>query len=221
MNAFVATSTAAFFAWISPLFASALTVHGVSVTWFEMAAFMLAVAMVVCNMRVDPLGWPLAIASSLLYVLLFWNSRLYGDAGLQVFFAAIAVWGWWQWLHGTDVSGGALHVHRLGARGRWIAAAAFAVGWPAIGLFLRRFTDTDVPWWDAFPTALSVVGQWLLGRKYIENWAVWIVVNVVSTALFAYKGLWLTVVLYAVFIGMSAIGWRAWQQRLVAMPGGR
>ena len=75
-----------------------------------------------------------------------------------------------------------------------------------------RFTDTDVPWWDAFPTAASVLGQWLLGRKYVENWPVWIVVNVVGVGLFAYKGLWLTVVLYALFVAMSVVGWRAWRR---------
>ena len=86
----------------------------------------------------------------------------------------------------------------LGAtRPRIGRAVAIAIAWPATALFLRRFTDTDVPWWDAFPTAASVVGQWLLGRKYVENWPVWIVVNVVGAALFAYKGLWLTVLLYA------------------------
>ncbi len=90
-----------------------------------------------------------------------------------------------------------------------------ALSWPGIGLFLKNYTDTDVPWWDAFPTAGSLIGQWLLGRKYVENWAAWVVVNVVSVALFAYKGLWLTVVLYLVFIAMSFIGWRAWQRLAV------
>ncbi len=96
-------------------------------------------------------------------------------------------------------------------------AAAIACAWPAVALFLRRYTDTDVPWWDAFPTAASVVGQWLLGRKYVENWPTWIVVNVVGVALFAYKGLWLTVLLYAVFVAMSVVGWRAWR-RLAPSP---
>ena len=212
MNAFAT----AFFAKIAPLFATAFLVRTYPVTWFELIAFTLSIAMVVCNMRVNPAGWPLAIASSLLFFLLFWKSRLYGDASLQLFFVGIAGWGWWQWLHGTDDAGKALRVHRLGPRGRWIVLGAFAVAWPATGLFLRHFTDTDVPWWDAFPTALSVVGQWMLGRKYIENWAAWLVVNVVSVALFAYKGLWLTVVLYAIFAVMSAVGWRVWQQRLPA-----
>ena len=85
--------------------------------------------------------------------------------------------------------------------------------WPAIGYFLLRYTDTDVPWWDAFPTAASLVGQFLLGRKYIENWLVWLVVNVVSVGLFAYKGLWLTVLLYSLFAALSVVGWRAWRHR--------
>ena len=195
---------------LQPLFAPAATVWGAPVTWLELVAFVLAIAMVVFNIRVNPLGWPLAIVSSLLYFALFWQHRLYGDASLQIFFAIVAGWGWWQWLRGTDASGAALRVRRLGAAARWVVLAVFAVAWPATGLFLRTYSDTDVPWWDAFPTAASVVGQWLLGRKYVENWAVRVVVNVVAAALFAYKGLLLTVVLYAVFIAMSFAGWRAW-----------
>jgi nicotinamide mononucleotide transporter len=198
----------------APLLASAFLVAGASITWLELVAFALAIAMVLLNIRVNPLGWPLAIASSLLYFLLFWNSRLYGDASLQIFFVAVAGWGWWQWLRGTDAAGNALSVRRLGANGRIAALLALAVAWPVVALFLRRFTDTDVPWWDAFPTAASVLGQWLLGRKYVENWPTWIVVNVAATALFAYKGLWLTVVLYAIFVVLSFAGWRAWRRLL-------
>ena len=94
--------------------------------------------------------------------------------------------------------------------------AAVLVAWPLLGALLRRFTDTDVPWWDALPTAGSVAGQWLLGRKYVENWLVWLAVNLVSIGLFAYKGLWLTVVLYALFALLSVAGWRAWRARALA-----
>ena len=197
---------------LQPLFVEAFTLWGAPVTRLELLAFVLALAMVLCNIRVNPWGWPLAIISSLLYFGLFWNSRLYGDAGLQIFFAAIAAWGWWQWLRGTEPDGRVLQVRHLGARGRWFATAALAIAWPATGSFLANATDTDVPWWDAFPTAGSVIGQWLLGRKHVENWAVWMLVNLVSVALFAYKGLWLTVLLYAVFIVLSWQGWRAWSQ---------
>ena len=102
----------------APLLASAFVVAGASITWLELVAFVLALAMVYCNIRVDPLGWPLAIVSSLLYFLLFWNSRLYGDASLQIFFVVVAGWGWWQWLRGTDEEGHALRVRSLGTHGR-------------------------------------------------------------------------------------------------------
>ena len=198
----------------APLLATGWVVWGAPVTALELIAFALSIAMVVLNIRVNPLGWPLAIAGSLLYFLLFWNSRLYGDASLQVFFAVVAAWGWWQWLRGSDASGQALHVRHLSGNARIGVLVAVALAWPATALFLRRFTDTDVPWWDAFPTAASVVGQWLLGRKYVESWPVWILVDVVGAALFAYKGLWLTTLLYVVFVVMAAVGWRAW--RLIA-----
>ncbi|MEQ1804646.1 MAG: nicotinamide riboside transporter PnuC [Burkholderiaceae bacterium] len=200
---------------LQPLFGEAFTLWGAPVTRLELVAFALALAMVACNIRVNPWGWPLAIVSSLLYFGLFWNSLLYGDASLQIFFAAIAAWGWWQWLRGTQGDGSKLAVRKLGTRGRCIALIALAIAWPATGAFLASATDTDVPWWDAFPTAASVIGQWLLARKYVENWPTWLVVNVVSVALFAYKGLWLTVLLYAIFIVLSVVGWRAWM-KLVA-----
>ena len=196
------------------IFATAFTVWGSATTWLEIAAFILSLLMVGCNIREIHWGWPLAIASSLMYCALFWRSRLYGDAWLQIFFVVVAGWGWRQWLRGTASHGQALRVARLGRTGQMRMLAACALLWPATGVFLLKFTDTDVPWWDGFTTALSIVGQFLLGRKYIENWPVWIVVNVVSVALFAYKGLWLTVILYGIFIALSVAGWRAWRKAL-------
>jgi nicotinamide mononucleotide transporter len=197
---------------LQPLMLAAFSVWGSPVTWLEMVAFVLAVWMVVCNMQVRPLAWPLAIVSSLLYFVLFWNSKLYGDASLQIVFVLVSFWGWWQWLRGHDAQGQVLRVRRLSRRGRLGALLAVALAYPALGLFLRRYTDTDVPFWDAFPTAASLVGQWLLARKYVENWPTWVAVNIVGVALFAYKGLWLTVLLYALFTLMALAGWRAWNR---------
>lgn len=176
----------------------------------ELAGALLGVWMVWCNLRVNPLAWPLAITSSLLYGLVFWQARLYGDASLQLLFIVVAFWGWWQWLRGTQADGTALTVRHLTKRGRAQTLLAFALLWPATALLLRHGTDTDVPWWDAFPTAGSVIGQLLLGRKFVENWPVWIVVNLVGVTLFAYKGLWLTVGLYALFALLAGFGWWAW-----------
>lgn len=194
----------------APLLAAAFTLWGSPVTWAEIAAFVLALWMVACNFRVHPLAWPLAIVSSLLYALLFAQSRLYGEATLQLFFVAVALWGWWQWLRGRGDDGTPLRVHRLSTRARLGVAVLTLALWPLLALWLDHATDSDVPWLDALPTVGSVAGQLLLGRKLIENWPVWVAVNIVSVGLFAVKGLWLTVILYALFTLLALVGWRAW-----------
>lgn len=216
----------------------AFVLWGAPVTWLEIAAFALAVGCVVLSVLEIHWGWGLTILSSLLYGWLFLDSRLYGESGLQLFFVAVAVWGWWQWLHGRRrgagasatgragaqagdgaVSAGAppprragLSIARLDARGRWLTLAAWALGWPLLALLLGRFTDSDVPWLDAFPTVGSVIGQVLLGRKLLENWPVWVLVNLASVGLFAFKGLWLTAILYAVFVVLAVMGWLRWNR---------
>lgn len=201
-----------------PLLAPAFTLWGSPSTWLEVIAFVLAVWMVLANLRVNPIGWPLAIVSSLLYALLFADSKLYGEATLQLFFVVVGCWGWWQWLRGTGGDGQALRVHTLAASTRWAVLIATLAGWPLLALLLSRFTDTDVPWLDALPTVASITGQFLLGRKLVENWPTWLAVNVFSVGLFAFKGLWLTVVLYAIFAVLSVVGWRAWRALLIASP---
>jgi nicotinamide mononucleotide transporter len=192
-------------------------------TMTEAAGFALAVVMVWCSIRELHWSWPLAIASSALYFFVFRDSQLYGEASLQVVFGLLALWGWRQWLRpspsapahadsaDTPATSG---ITRLSPRGLGLTLAASVLLWPLVSVFLLQFTDTDVPWWDGGVTALSLVGQYLLGRKYLENWAVWLGVNTVSMGLFAYKGLWLTVLLYAMFTVMSVIGWRTWQRQI-------
>lgn len=194
--------------------APAFMLWGTPTSWLEVIAAGLALAMVGCNMREIHWGWPLAILSSLLYFGVFAQARIYGDASLQIFFAIVALWGWLQWLRGHRTDGSALQVSRLSARGGVIALLSCAIAWPLVSLFLIRFTNSDVPWWDGFATGLSLVGQFLLGRKFIENWLIWMAVNAVSIGLFIHKGLWLTVGLYAVFAGLSVAGYLSWRERL-------
>ena len=190
----------------------AFTLLGSPITWLEIVAFALSIWMVLLNMRVNPLAWPLAILASVLYGWLFLDGKLYGETALQLMFVVLAFWGWWQWLRGKADDGARLHVQRLGPRGIVVSLGITLAAWPLLGAFLARFTDSPLPYWDALPTVGSLVGQWLLGRKYQENWPAWIAVNAVSVVLFGLKGYWLTVVLYAVFIPLSVIGWRQWRK---------
>lgn len=217
---------AAHLAWVDPWLLPAWTAWGVPFSWLELLACMLSLAMVGFNLRVHPAGWPLAMASSVLYGLLFARSRLYGEAALQLVFVAMSAWGWAQWLRGASHVDGhdglrdaaastlsdapVLRVRSLGSRGLWTVVLSLLVLWPVMGALLAHATDSDVPYWDALPTTGSLIGQWLLGRKYVDNWPCWLLVNLVSMALFAHKALWLTVWLYALFALLSMVGWRAW-----------
>ena len=194
---------------------TAFSVLGTPVTWLEVAAFALSLACVIFETLEIHWAWPLAIVSSGLYGWLFYASRLYGDMAVQAYFVASSGWGWWEWLFGrraVDGDGAAapLRIVRLTQRHRATVAALWLLLWPLVGLFLARFTDTDVPYFDAFPTTGSLIGQVLLARKYVESWPVWLLVNVVSIALYQVKALHLTALLYIIFAALALVGWRRW-----------
>lgn len=203
------------FLWaVSPGFTTAFEVWGSGVTWLEIVALGLSVAMVLCNLRVHVAGWPLAITSSLLYALLFYHYRLYGEAGLQLVFVTMSAWGWWQWLRPSRSPSSVHGVSSLSRQQQWATLVVTLAAWPLLGGLLSRVSDSDVPYLDALPTVASLTGQWLLARKRVENWVVWLGVNLFSVGLFAYKHLWLTACLYALFAGLSWVGWRRWSQWL-------
>ncbi len=196
---------------------TAFTLFGAAVTWLEVIAFVLALANIACNVYEVHWGWPLSIVASLLYAWLFFESKLYGETGVNLFFALSAVWGWWQWVRGSRAKTGAsLQIAQLDRRGQLLCLAGFGALWLIFALLLRNVTDSDVPWADGFVTAGSVIGTVLLGRKFIENWLMWVVVNTASVGLFAYKGLTLTVVLYGLFLVLAVWGWVGWKQRIQA-----
>ncbi|WP_229257445.1 nicotinamide riboside transporter PnuC [Duganella callida] len=186
-----------------------LQLAGFPTTPLELLSFLLSVATVWLNIRQSHWGWLFAIISSATYGLVFYGSRLYGDMGLQLVFITVSFFGWYQWLRGDD-SHHQLPVTTLTSRGRWLMAVAWLIGFALLAWFLKSCTDTDVPNSDGFLTAGSLVGQLLLSRKKIENWHVWIIVDVLYVALYLHKHLVLTAVLYAVFVGMAVIGLRAW-----------
>lgn len=199
------------------MFDTALTLFGTPVTWLEVLAFVLALANIACNVFEIHWGWPLTVIASGLYACLFFASKLYGEAGVNVFFAITAVWGWSQWLKGQYDDGETpLVIRKLTRRSIANITLAWAVLWGVCAALLHSITDSDVVWADSFVTAGSIVGTFLLARKYIANWPVWLLVNAASIALFAYKGLTLTVVLYALFFGLAIWGWMGWHRRMAS-----
>lgn len=188
-----------------------ILLFGIGTTLLELISFILSVITVALNIRQLHWGWLFAILSSALYAVVFFDARLYGDMGLQFMFIAVSVWGWWQWLRGGE-NHGALPVTRLTRSGLAFSLLAWLLAFAALAWFLKTHTDTDVPYADGFLTAGSLLGQLLLSRKKIENWLVWIAVDALYVGLYIYKNLMLTALLYAVFIGMAVLGWRAWSK---------
>ncbi len=197
---------------------TAFTWLGAPVTWLEVVAFVLALANIACNVREIHWGWPLTLVASVLYAWLFYSFGLYGETGVNLFFAVTAMWGWWQWLRGMRETA-PLRIERLSRQGVVQVVWSWALLWALCGGLLQSVTDSTVPWADGFVTAGSVIGTVLLGRKYLENWPVWVVVNAASIGLFAYKGLHLTVVLYAIFLGLALWGWSGWRKRMLRQAG--
>jgi nicotinamide mononucleotide transporter len=185
-----------------------LALFGFSTTPLELISFILAVITVLLNIRQIHWAWLFAIVSSATYGVVFFEARLYGDAALQGVFIAASIWGWYQWLRGAQ--GDTLGVSSLGRTGWALSIGCWAIGYVALAAFLKAFTDTDVPHADGFLTAGSLLGQFLLARKKVENWHVWIVVDVLYVGLYMYKDLMLTAFLYAIYVVLATIGLFAW-----------
>lgn len=185
----------------------------------ELAGFVLSLAMVYCNIKEIHWGWPLAILSSALYGVVFWDSQLYGEASLQVMFILFALWGWHQWHKGTRSANPdmqtapPLKIGKLNSSELKKSATATLLAWPVLAYFLNRYTDSDVAIWDALVTSLSLLGQYLLAKKKIENWWVWMVVNIITVGLMLLKSLWLTALLYVLFAVLSYIGLKTWRSQ--------
>ncbi len=181
--------------------------------WIEYVAAAFGMVSVWLSTRERLAAWPTAIVNVLLYVVVFRAQKLYADMGLQVIYAIISVYGWWHWARG-DAGASTLKVSRTPPAERARLAAIAVLSSAALGVVLSRYTDASLPWADAALSATSLVAQWMLTRKLIENWLVWIALDVCYVAMFALKGLWPTAALYAVFLVLAWMGWRQWRESL-------
>jgi nicotinamide mononucleotide transporter len=176
----------------------------------EIIAVALGIANILLVAKRSIWNFPVALVMVALYARLFWDAKLYSDAGLQGFFFVVNLYGWWSW-RANKVNAGEVVVEQLRpvTLGLWVAGSfAAVIGW---GMIMARYTDASYPYWDASVAMLSVAAQLLMTWRKIDNWYWWIIVNSLSIGLYAVKGLFLTTGLYVVFLllaGWGLINWR-------------
>lgn len=180
-------------------------------TPIEAIATALGLANIVLIVRRSVWNYPFALAMVTLYAIIFREAKLYSDAGLQVFFFFVNLYGWWAWTRDRSAVGEVV-VERLtpSGIGLWIAGSVVAIlGW---GTMMARLSDASYPYWDASVAMLSVAAQILMTRRYLENWHWWIAVNLVSIPLYLTKGLCLTAALYTLFLALAIWGLIEWRR---------
>jgi nicotinamide mononucleotide transporter len=138
--------------------------------------------------------------------------------GLQPIYLALSVYGWYQWLHGGEQRT-ELHVSRASPRLVGGALILNIVGWLALAAVLRQ-TDAALPWLDALLTTTSLVAQWMMTRKILENWILWIAVDVVYVPMFISQHLYATAMLYSAFLVLAVMGFVEWRRSVVPRPTG-
>jgi nicotinamide mononucleotide transporter len=186
------------------------------VSLIEAVAAGFGLACVWLTVRQNLWCWPTGLVMVALYILIFFDARLYADMGLQVIYVFLQIYGWWHWLRGGPRQRDDLPVTGLSAaaRGVWLLVALAGTG--LIGYATSRWTDAALPYPDAFITSLSLVAQWLMARKVWESWLAWITVDLVAVPVFASKGLYLTAGLYTLFLALAISGLIAWRKSLLA-----
>ena len=174
-------------------------------TALEVIAALTGAISVYLSVRQNIWSWPTAIVNVVLYTLVFYDAKLYADMGLQVIYAALSIYGWYEWLHGGE-NKSALHVSRTNARAGLVLAIIGLGGAGVLGFILRGATDAALPFMDSFLSSTSLVAQWMMTKKKLENWLVWIAVDVLYVGMFSFKHLYLTSALYAVFLVLAVRG---------------
>lgn len=184
----------------------------------ELLAALLGAISVYLSVRQNIWSWPTAIVNVVVYAFVFYQAKLYADMGLQVIYAALSVYGWYEWLYG-GANRTALHVTRTAPRLGAVLTLIALAGSAALGVFLRGATDAALPFMDSFLSSTSLVAQWMMTKKKLENWLVWIGVDVLYVGMFVFKHLYITAGLYAVFLALAVRGYIDWRRSMAELAG--
>ena len=188
--------------------------------WIEIFGTVTGLLYIYLSIKEKASLWIVGFLTSAAYVYVFYRSKFYADMGLQVYYLVISVYGLYYWLKGgkkdvsQDASDSKVPVKTTGFQLWIVLLAVFVVLFVIMGYVLDKYTDSPVPWWDAFTTAASIIATWMLARKLIEQWLIWIVVDLVSMGLYIVKGLYPTAFLFFVYTVLAIVGYFQWLKSL-------
>ncbi|HEY3372666.1 MAG TPA: nicotinamide riboside transporter PnuC [Prolixibacteraceae bacterium] len=196
-----------------------IIIQWLSGNYIELLGAILGFAYIFFSIRQNILTWPVGLLTSVLYIWVFFDSKLYADMGLQMYYVVVSIYGWYEWVKGKSPvleTKEILKVNRLSRRLGFVLAVASLLIFMLMWYVLKNYTDSPVPFGDSLATSLSIVATWMLARKILEHWLVWIFVDAFSIGLFWYKGLHPTVILFVVYTFMAVVGFIEWKKELVA-----
>jgi nicotinamide mononucleotide transporter len=191
-----------------------LTVH-----YLELSGAALGLIYIYLSIRQKIWTWPFGIATSVLYAFVFYASRFYAGMGLQIYYVAMSVYGWYFWLRGKRaVESKELPVSKISAKQTGWSIVLFLISFISIYFFLSLQTDSPVPLMDALTTSLSIVATWMLAGKILENWLIWIIANLLSVGLYMFQNLWPTVILFTTYEVLAIVGYFQWKKSMQIRP---
>jgi nicotinamide mononucleotide transporter len=184
--------------------------------WVEVCGTATGLIYLWFSIRQSILTWPAGLLTSLLYIWIFFNAKFYAGMGLQFYYVVISIYGWWCWLNGDSATSGekVLHVSRTGMK-LWVWLFIINLFlFVMISYILVNFTDSPIPYWDAFTTSLSIIATWMLARKKFEHWLLWMLIDTISIGLYVYRELYPTTILFLAYTIMAVVGYFEWRKDL-------
>ncbi len=183
---------------------------------WEITAVVLALVYLVLAIRENIACWFAAILSTSIYIVLMYQAGLYMESALQVFYIAMAVYGWYSWKHGEGPNHSLL-VSSWPLRRHTAPLVSILLLTLASGFLLSRYSNAAMPYLDSFTTWGAIVTTWMVARKIIQNWHYWFIIDSVSVYLYISRGLWLTALLFVLYLLLIVVGYRKWRQSMDAV----
>lgn len=157
-------------------------------------------------------NWPIAIISVVVYMFIFFESKLYADMGLQVYFFIMNIYGWYYWSKSKDTGGAPRPIANVGQKEILLSIIGIIVFTFLLGQLLYKNTDAALPYLDSFCTACSLVAQIFLARKIIQNWLIWIFVDIIYVGIYISKDLYATAIMYTLYVYIASVGYLDWKK---------